>query len=185
MNPLEPFYRAIGAAAPSFETIRADAVPAPFDRLLVHERDMTSTLEAFVGQPLSLKVLQTRIDGECLSREVVLTGDHDGTPAEFGAIKIFVDRLPVEAARRHVREGHRPLGSVLRELGIEHGCRPVAFFHVRADAVMREALGLNGDVPLYGRHNLLYGAKDVLLAEVTEILPPFTDGMPSDDEAHG
>ena len=100
MNPLEPFYRAIGAAAPSFALLEGSHVPEPYRRLLVHERDMTSTLEAFIGQPLSLKVLETRNDGTCLAREVVLMGDRDGIPAEFGAIRIFLDQLPLDAARR-------------------------------------------------------------------------------------
>lgn len=180
MNPLEPFYRASGAAVPSYETVDGMAVPEPFRRLLVHERDMTSTLEAFLGQPLSLKVLETRVEGDCLSREVVLLGDRDGTPAEFGAIRIHLDQLPGADARRRVEDGQRPLGSILRELAIEHHCRPASFFHVGTDDVMRRALALRDDGPLYGRHNLLYGAGDALMAEVTEILPPFTDQTPAD-----
>jgi chorismate-pyruvate lyase len=175
VNPLEPFYRASGAAAPSFEPVDAADVPEPFRRLLVHECDMTSTLEAFLGQPLSLEVLETRIEGACLAREVVLRGDRDGTPAEFGAIRIFLDRLPEDDARRRVRAGRRPLGTILREFEIEHRCRPVSFFRVRADDVMRGALRLDGDGLLYGRHNLLYGAGEDPIAEVTEILPPFED----------
>ena len=44
---------------------------------------------------------------------------------------------------------------------------------------MRDALGLRGDGPLFGRHNLLYGAHEALMAEVTEILPPFEDRRPA------
>ena len=40
---------------------------------------------------------------------------------------------------------------------------------------MRGVFGLTCERPLYGRHNLLYGAEDVLMAEVTEILPPLTE----------
>jgi chorismate-pyruvate lyase len=175
VNPLEPFYRAAGAAVPSYQLVDGALVPEPFRRLLVHERDMTSTLEAFLGQALSLEVLETRVEGDCLSREVVLTGERDGVPAEFGAIRIHLDRLPEPEARSRVVEGQRPLGRILRDLAIEHRCRPVSFFHVDTDDVMRSALALRGDGPLYGRHNLLFGAGEALMAEVTEILPPFTD----------
>jgi len=175
VNPLEPFYRASGVAVPSYEAVDGAIVPEPYRRLLVHDRDMTSTLEAFLGQPLSLKVLETRREDDCLSREVVLTGDRDGTPAEFGAIRVHLDRLPDGAARHRVEEGRWPLGRILRDLAIEHRCRPVSYFRVGTDELMRRALALRADGPLYGRHNRLYGASDALLAEVTEILPPFPD----------
>lgn len=173
MNPLEGFYHRAGAPAPKIEALSGAQVPQPYHRLLVHELDMTSTLEAFVAQPLQLRILQTCDEPDHVCREVVLVGERDGIPAEFGAIRIWVDRLDSAEAQREVREGRQPLGGILRRHGIAHRCRPTGFFRVGCDHVMRDALGLDGGGPLYGRHNLLFDAGTILLAEVTEILPLF------------
>jgi len=170
LSPLDRFYRVNGASPPTVSAMDGADLPMPHRDLLVHEQDMTSKLEAFVGQSLSLRIIETREETDGLSREVVLVGDDDGRAAEFGAIRIYLDRLPDRAARR-VREGRRPLGGILLEEGIELRCRPTAFFEVPSDAVMKKAFGFDGDRVLYGRHNLLYGPDDALLAEVVEIIP--------------
>ena len=89
LNPLEWFHHAPGETPPSFDAVAGPELPEPYRGLLVHERDMTSTLEAFVGQPLVLRVLRVHRSADCLHREVVLVGASDGTMAEFGAIRIF------------------------------------------------------------------------------------------------
>ena len=136
---------------------------------------MTSVLEAFVGQPLVLQVLRVQPAPEGLRRKVVLVGERDQTLAELGAIRIYVDRIQDETARERIREGHRPLGGILREHGIAHRCAPAEYFSVTSDGLLRQAMGMPMDGRLYGRYNLLYGGDDRLLAEVTEILPPRLD----------
>ena len=172
VGPLVPFYRTAGEPMPTVRIRAGSTLPEPYRELLSHEQDMTSKLEAYVDQSLSLTVLDTRDEDGDVCREVVLMSDGDGQPVEFGAIRIYVDRIPLELARIRVREGHRPLGRILREHGIKHRCCPTGFFEVDCDRVMRDALGITGEHVLYGRHNLLYLADESQLAEVTEILPP-------------
>ena len=47
--PLSEFYARTSLALPRMEVIPGDAVPEPYRTLLVHEADMTSTLEQFHG----------------------------------------------------------------------------------------------------------------------------------------
>ena len=49
-------------------------------------------------------------------------------------------------------------------------CRSGGYFRFQCDESMRNVFGIADEPMLYGRHNRLY-VDDVLLAEVTEILP--------------
>jgi chorismate-pyruvate lyase len=142
--------------------------------LLVHESDMTPTLESFHGERIHLRVLDCRVAEEQLAREVVLVGSESGRGLEFGAILIHFDLFP-QAARAVIRECRVPLGTILAQHRIEHRSRPQGFFHLEADAAMREALGLDAPVRLYGRHNHLAASDGRILADVVEILPPAED----------
>jgi hypothetical protein len=55
---------------------------------------------------------------------------------------------------------------------VAHYSRPVAYFRVAADGLIRDALQLNRRRVLYGRRNTIWDAADAPLAEVVEILPP-------------
>jgi len=172
LQPLEGFYRAAGLALPPFQTARPEQMPEPYRSLLCHDSDMTSVLEAFAGQRLVLQVLQAHEAPEGLRRKVVLIGEDEPVLAELGAIRIYVDRIQDPAARERIREGHRPLGGILHEFGIEHRCEVGAFFSVTSDGLLSDAMGMSIDGKLYGRYNRLYDGADLLIAEVTEILPP-------------
>jgi chorismate-pyruvate lyase len=163
-------YTQAGLPLPEVSEVAGDEVPEPYRRLLVHDEDMTPTLEAFHGERIHLRVMRLGLEEEAYWRQVVLTLDESGRPAEFGAIIIYLYRLP-EAAREQILEGYTPLGTVLAQHRIEHQSRPQAFMRVTANEEMREALGLTGTAGLYGRRNRLE-ADGWALAEVLEILPP-------------
>src|SRR5258708_29470319 len=56
-HPLDEFYARSGLPLPPLEQIEGEEVPEPCKTLLVHDTDMTSTLEAFHGRSLHLHVL--------------------------------------------------------------------------------------------------------------------------------
>lgn len=155
---------------PSAERLRADEIPPPYRALLVHQRDMTSTLEEFHRAQIHLRVLTSTRRGNLYHRKVVLAANGTDTPVEFGAIRIHLDALP-PAARRLVLDAQRPLGSILKSCRTTHASRPQAFFRVRADAVIRQALGLKKPETLYGRCNELRDVKGRIIATIVEILP--------------
>ncbi len=173
--PLDEFYSAEGRSLPAIDQIDGAQMPQPYRQLLVHQGDMTPTLEKFHGSRISLKLFDKRLgtDG-WLSRRVALTLDETGRPVEFGAIRINLN-LFSPVARDHILEGVRPLGTILNEDGIVHSSRPVAFLRVQSDELINQTLGLKQPQVLYGRRNVLYNENNEPLAEVVEILPP-TEG---------
>ena len=171
LYPLTDFYAQAGAESPVVEVIDGPAMPQPYRRLLVHDRDMTPTLEEFCGGPVHLEALRVRRAPEALYRQVLLVPDAGGSPVEFGAIRIELAPFG-EKPRELIAGCRKPLGAILRDFQIPHASRPTAFFMVQPDAVIRDALGLENGPTLYGRHNVISDPQDRVLAEVVEILPP-------------
>jgi len=170
-HPLDEFYAQLGLTLPPLEQVDGEAVPQPYKQLLVHNDDMTPTLEKFYGQDIHLRVFGRRRKDNEYFREVVLLLDNNDQPVEFGAIKIDLELFSDEA-RKQILEERRPLGHILNEGGIKHSSRPKAFLRVASDKVINEALQLTGAHVLYGRRNTLFDPQDRPLAEILEILPP-------------
>lgn len=172
LQPLLDFYISSGVPTPEVTAVDGGDLPEPYRTLLVHENDMTSTLEGYFRAPLRLRILEKISDASTMTRQVVLQTDDDrDLAAEFGAIRISL--LPFgEAARADILECRRPLGAILNESGIQYRSRPNAFFTFTSDAIANDAFGVIGPHVLYGRHNLLVSTADQAIAEVVEILPP-------------
>ena len=158
-------------------------MPEPYRSLLVHETDMTSTLETFFRERPRLEVLSKLRRGSRLYRQVLLRGVGSGRVMEYGAIRIQLDVLGSEA-RFAVLEGSRPLGGVLGDFQIRFVSRPQNYFSIRPGAHLQQLLGMTTPNEFQdGEPNLLFGRKNFLetesgdvLAEVVEILPPVTGG---------
>lgn len=177
IGPLTEFYDSVDAITPHLDAVEPDMMPQPYRRLLVHNHDMTPTLEAFSGQPIHLKLLARLVDDGVLYREVVLLAGPDEQPMEFGAIKIHLDRFDA-APRKLILEGRRPLGTILNDYEIAHASSPTGYFSIDGDVIGRRAFNFDDDTDatrLFGRHNVLRDAAGCELAEVVEILPPLED----------
>jgi chorismate-pyruvate lyase len=171
LYPLNEFYAEAGLALPSAMRINGREMPEPYRRLLVHDRDMTPTMEAAYHRKMNLRVLKYALDHEIFSRQILLIPEGSETPVVFGAIKIYLDEFPT-TARDLVLERKLPLGTILESQAIKHFSKPDAFFEVEADATICHALGITGPVRLYGRRNVLGNSTGRKLAQVLEILPP-------------
>ena len=147
------------------------AVPEPCKTLLVHQNDMTPTLEKFYGRDLHLQVLGRRKKTDVYFREVVLRLDGSDRAVEFGAIKINL-ALFTPATREKILNEHLPLGHILAEDAVPHASRPRAYLRLASDKLINEVLGLTGAHVLYGRRNTLFDPQQRPLAEIVEILPP-------------
>jgi chorismate-pyruvate lyase len=174
LYPLTEFYQQAGLSLPVATKINGREMPEPYRRLLVHDRDMTPTLEAAYDRKMNLRVLKYSFTNEVFSREIVLIPEGSDAPVVFGAIKIYLDEFSTEA-RDLVLERKLPLGTILESQGIRHYSKPDAFFEVEADAFIANALGLTRAVKLYGRRNMLGNGTGRKLAQVLEILPPAKD----------
>jgi hypothetical protein len=165
------FYESAKLAFPRLERVGPEEVPEPYRRLLVHEHDMTSTLESFHGAATCLRVLRwSRTDG-IYQREVVLTLAGTGQPVEFGAIAIHLEPFDPQT-QTLILQATKPLGAILQQSGIEFSSAPKAFLRVRTDQRMNQVFGLNCSHPTYGRCNAIRNASAQTLADIVEILPP-------------
>lgn len=171
LSPLDDFHRRHGRPLPAFEIVAPEAMPEPDRSLLVHDRDMTRTLERHHGDTIHLRVLSRFHEGNLYGRESILQLDGSGRPVEFGAIRIHLDLFP-EESRRLILEERRPLGGILNDSGIRYTSRPTAFLRIQSTPFFEQELGTRGDVPLHGRQNALRDAEGRVLAEIIEILPP-------------
>lgn len=171
LDLLAEFYRGLAEPPPlDAALIDAETMPQPYRRLLVHQSDMTSTLKAFLGEEVALRVLERRMTDEVLARHIVLEGAESNRPIEYGAIRIQLGPLH-ERARREVVECRQPLGAILAHHGMLYRSCPGGFFKVHSNSLMRRVLRLDGRPWLYGRCNCLKDASARLIAEVVEILP--------------
>lgn len=170
VQPLDEFYLRQQRSLPVFETIPPEAIAEPYRSLLVHERDMTRTLERFHGAPIHLRVLSRHREAGAYCRESVLELDGSNQPVEFGAIKIHLDRFP-EPGRTRILEEHRPLGGILNASGRAYTSRPTAYLRFTADDFITQALGITQPAFLFGRQNTLRDSAGHVLAEIIEILP--------------
>jgi chorismate-pyruvate lyase len=170
-HPLDEFYAQSGRVLPRIEVIAPEKVPQPYRDLLVHQGDMTPTLEKFHNSTIHLEVLRREERAGHYFREVVLLTDKEDKRVEFGAIKVSLELFP-SSARREILEERLPLGALLAKYKIGHTSRPKAFLRVPCDQFIAGALSLSGKPILYGRRNTLRDLEGRPLAEIVEILPP-------------
>ena len=174
LSPLTDFYSSHGTEPPRIAPMAGPDLPAPYRNLLDHRQDMTSTLETHFGVTLHVQVLEKQVGPSVLTRQVVLVSDPPGTVAEFGAIRIHLERFAAPV-REEIIACRWPLGTILNRHRMEFACRPNAFFAFESDDIARRAFGLHSAHILYGRHNVLVNGAEEPLAEVVEILPPLDD----------
>jgi chorismate-pyruvate lyase len=169
--PLNDFYSRNGHSLPPLESIEPGRIPEPYRSLLVHQSDMTSTLEQFHRGSIRLHIVSQAKRGDEYFREVALVLEEDAKPVEFGAIRIKLDLFP-PAAQQEILKEHWPLGRILKEFNIQFISEPRGFLRIASDKLIDGILHLTGAHLLYGRRNTLWNAERASLAEIVEILPP-------------
>jgi len=167
---LEIAYAQAGIAPPAAMPVAAEKIPHPYRSLLVHEGEMTRTLEAHVGGHVGLRVLSTRARARAYFRRVLLVEEASGHPVLMGAVRLTLEALP-RSVRADVARGHVPLGRVLRAAGIDFLSRPTGYFAVTPNSELMGLFWMKAPDTLYGRETdvLLSGRK---IGEIVEILPP-------------
>ena len=171
LYPLTLFRRTGGVPLAPFEVLDGAAMPEPYHKLLVHNGDMTSRLEAFHRGAIELSVLHCENTSEAYRREVVLHVQPSGAPVEYGAIEIHLEVFSGEL-RQLIVEAHLPLGGLLNRFGIQYRSEPIAFIKLGPDPIMREHFKVKDAREFYGRCNVIIGADNRQLARIVELLPP-------------
>ncbi len=174
--PLDDLYSRAGLPLPLIEPLAGAQVPEPYRSLLVHQRDMTSTLENFHGAEIHLNIVSSEERGGFYFREVALHLDGSERPVEFGANRVSLALFPPRA-RRLILDERLPLGRILKDCDIEHAAVARGFFRLHPDALICRVLLLAQPVPLYGRKATIFDPQRRPLSEVAEILPPVLPGQ--------
>lgn len=169
--PLSEFYAHARLPMPGIEKIPGDTVPEPYRSLLVHNNEMTPTLETHHESSIHLELVRCERRGDFYFREVVLRLDTDDKPVEFGAIKVYIARFPDDAQDLILRE-ELPLGRIILECGVAHHTEAKSFLRVQSDALMQDKFNLESAVTLYGRKAVISDPQGRPLSEIVEILPP-------------
>ena len=167
---LDVVYAPAGIAPPVAVPIAAGEIPPPYRALLVHEGEMTRTLEEHVGGAIALRVLSTRALRGAYMRRVLLVEGATGRPVLMGAVRLALDALP-RNVRAEIARGQVPLGRVLRDAGVDFLSRPTGYLAVTPSAELMGLFWMKAPDALYGRETevLLRSRK---IGEIVEILPP-------------
>ena len=171
LHPLPLLYEAASHPLPDFELVDSKSLPPAAHSLLVHTGDMTSKLEEFFADEMTLRVLQCDHTADHYRREVVLCCAKSGEAIEYGAIEIELSAFD-ESLRSEIVLGHSPLGGLLNRHAIRYRSRPRGFLRVAPDLRLAEIFHLPAPVSLFGRTNQLLDSQDRVLASIVEVLRP-------------
>ena len=145
LYPLDFVYARAGVAPPSVKRIAPTEIPEPYRSLLVHESDMTITLERHFGGRVTLRPLSTFTVGGSYFRRVLLAQEYSGRPVEMGAIRMKLDVFsPRIRALIHANEV--PLGRAYRPTHDERTIREFVLQLKKGSirpAYFREKYGVN------------------------------------------
>jgi chorismate-pyruvate lyase len=156
--------------APSVTVISPTEIPQPYRSLLVHDSDMTRTLEQHSGDRAILRPLSTFVSGTSYFRRVLLVKAASGHPLAMGAIRVRLDVFPPRL-RAKIVAGEIPLGRILREGRFSYTSTVTALLAVEPTAEMMGIFWMPESRTLYGRRSEMF-RKNTKFADIVEVLPP-------------
>ncbi|YCM46241.1 hypothetical protein V2O64_09460 [Verrucomicrobiaceae bacterium 227] len=151
-----------------WQWVEEGEIPRPYRQLLCHHKDMTSTLAAFHGGEVALKVFHSKRNGDQYLREVLLSVD--GKPVEYGVIVMSLDHFPPDLQERILGE-NEPLGKILNTSGLPYQSSPRGNLEFPEVECFSDIFPSAGSGSLYGRYNALLDSEGRFLARILEILP--------------
>jgi hypothetical protein len=169
LYPLDALYARAGIAGPVVKRTTAQRIPSPYNGLLVHQNEMTSTLERHFGGRVAVRVLSTFSRGRSYFRRVLLALEDTGRPVSMGAVRLRLDAFS-PAVRARILGEKTPLGRILSDAGIRYSSRPTAFLALTPNAEMLAVFWMSAPRTLYGRQTQLTVAGEAI-GDIVEILP--------------
>lgn len=169
LYPLDALYARAGTPNPIVKPTRADRIPPPYHGLLVHQNEMTATLERHFGGRLTVRVLSSFSRGRSYFRRVVLALEATGRPVAMGAVRLRLDVFR-PAIRARILSEKVPLGRVLHDAGVLYVSRPTAYLQVTPNAEMMGIFWMPEPRTMYGRRTQVT-VGDSRIGDIVEILP--------------
>jgi chorismate-pyruvate lyase len=169
LYPLDFVYARAGVEVPTVKVVQPNEIPSPYHSLLVHQNDMTVTLERHFGGRVVLRPLSTFSSGVSYFRRVLLAQEYSGRPVEMGAIRIRLDAFSPRI-RTQIRQNEIPLGRILRDGGVDFKSVAKVFLAITPNPEMMGVFWMREPRTLYGRQTeVMYrGAK---IGDIVEVLP--------------
>ncbi len=169
LYPLDVVYTRAGVTIPKVKVVTPDQIPLPYRSLLVHDIDMTVTLERHFGDRVALRPLSTFTVGRSYFRRVLLVQEYSGRPVEMGAIRIRLDAFS-QRVQAKIRRNEIPLGRLLKEGGVKYRSHPTAFLAITPNPEMMGVFWMREPRTLYGRRTqvIRHGSK---VGDIVEVLP--------------
>jgi chorismate-pyruvate lyase len=149
------FFPAI-AELGEFQAVDASELPEAYQSLLAHSDHMTVTVEAWHNSLVDLRVLAERSlpateqDGDSYARKILLALQRDGSPAQFGIMRINLAGLP-EIVRLEIESQALPLGRIMIRHHLMRAVELCQLWRVKPGPELRLQLQLEDDEPIYGR----------------------------------
>ena len=169
LYPLDVVYRRAGVDIPKVQIIAPEDIPLPYRSLLVHDSDMTLTLERHFGDRVVLRPLSTFSIRGSYYRRVLLVQAYSGRPVEMGAIRMRLDAFN-QRLRAQILKNETPLGRILRDGRFRYSSRVKAFLAITPNPEMMGVFWMRECRVLYGRRTELirHGVK---IGDIVEVLP--------------
>ncbi len=169
LYPLDVVYRRAGVEMPAIKVVAPYEIPMPYRSLLVHEDDMTITLERHFGGRVALRALSTFTSGAWYFRRVLLVQEYSGRPVEMGAIRMKLDGFGARL-KKQILKNEVPLGRLLRDSGFKYVSHAMAFLAITPNAEMMGVFWMRESRTLYGRRTEIVrnGTK---IGDIVEVLP--------------
>ena len=155
---------------PRVTVVSAEQIPQPYRSLLVHDSDMTRTLERHVSDRAVLRPLSTFSSGASYFRRVLLVQESSGRPLALGAIRVRLDAF-AQRLRTKILAGQVPLGRILREGRFAYTSTVNALLAVEPTPEIMGIFWMPESTVLYGRRSEMF-RDNTKIADIVEVLPP-------------
>jgi hypothetical protein len=135
---------------PTVTTVPPDAVPPPFQGLLVHDQHMTVTVEAYHSDLVDVRVLNRHIAASHYSRKIVLELRNSRQRVLFGIVRVNLDYCSVPVCAEILGE-KTPFGRILIKHNVMRRIEPTEFLRIEPGPRQLAWFGLKEPQSLYGR----------------------------------
>ena len=154
---------------PEWRTVDPEEIPSPYRSMLVHDDDMTRTLERHYGGPVMLRALSTFASGAWYFRRVLLVQEYSGRPVEMGAIRMKLDAFGT-TLKTQILKNEVPLGRLLVDSRFAYASRVKDYLALAPNPEMMGVFWMREPRTLYGRRTeILHGRSKI--GDIVEVLP--------------
>lgn len=162
-SPLEGF------SMPGHRVVQENGFTPGARKLLVHHHHMTVTLESYHGSPVSVRVLNRKLQGDAYTREIELICNRTGQSVLHGVVRIHL-QFCKEDVRALILSESEPLGRILIRHGVLTRIELVGLLLINADCVPLSWFP-SAAFPAPGRLAVIHCDGEPAI-ELLEVIPP-------------